>query len=111
MKSKTEIERILVLLFFFFAILIGLFIHTVDKRFKETISNMKIELSSDKAAAVDRDYHWIPIDENTPVGVAIWVIRRDYGVGVRGVYTKENPFKWTHWAKLPTFAKRDNVGG
>lgn len=53
--------------------------------------------------AIDRKYHWIPIDANTPRGVKLQLINRRDNVATYGVvYT--NNVHWTHWAPLPTFA-------
>lgn len=60
--------------------------------------------STDKAAAVDREYHWMPIDTNTPRGRKVQLINRNAGVATYGAL-ETDPGWWTHWAPLPTFKK------
>lgn len=60
--------------------------------------------SSDGAAIVAPDFHWIPIDENTPIGKSILLISKKSGVLQKGQYVKNDPF-FTHWAPMPTFKK------
>jgi hypothetical protein len=59
---------------------------------------------STKAAAVDRTYHWLPIDEHTPTGVKLQLIRKDAGAAYYGTYKRSDTFP-THYALLPTFKK------
>ncbi len=60
------------------------------------------QLSTDRSAAVDRDYKWLPIDANTPRGVKLQLINKTAGVAQYGrLGTREDFF--THWAPLPTF--------
>ena len=61
-------------------------------------------LDSSKTAAVDRHYHWIPVDEHTPRGVKLQLINRKSGVAHMGLYFKSESY-YTHWAPLPTFNK------
>ena len=64
-----------------------------------------ISHSSDNAAVVDKGYHWIPINADTPRGSKVQLINRDYGVAQYGVLDTHNKFGYTHWAPCPTFAK------
>ena len=61
------------------------------------------DINSAKTAAVDRAYHWTPIDRDTPRGVKLQLISRPAGVAVYGIYTGDP--HWTHYAPLPTFNK------
>lgn len=60
-------------------------------------------INSSKTAVVDRDYHYLKIDKDTPRGVMMLLINRRAGIPMRGIYTGDS--FWTHWAPLPTFAK------
>lgn len=64
----------------------------------------KVMLNSDATAAIDKDYHWKPIDENTPRGVKLQLINRAAGSAVYGHYHNMKQ-GFTHYALLPTFAK------
>lgn len=59
-------------------------------------------LSTDRAAAVDRGYKWLPIDADTPRGVKLQLINRVAGVAQYGRLGTVETF-YTHWAPLPTF--------
>lgn len=59
-------------------------------------------LNADKTVAIDRNYHWQPIDDNTPRGVKLQVINIHAGVATYSVVLTNN-VHWTHWAPLPTF--------
>jgi hypothetical protein len=61
-------------------------------------------INSDNTAAIDRAYHWMPIDQHTPVGVKLQLIREDAGVAQYGKYKRGDTF-FTHWSPLPTFKK------
>lgn len=61
-------------------------------------------LTYDGAAAVDRTYHWLEIDEHTPRGTKLQLIHRPSGSACYGPLFGNNNF-WTHWAPLPTFKK------
>lgn len=63
---------------------------------------MTHKISSDGAAAVAPEFHWLPIDERTPRGVKLLLISRAYGVAQIGMHTSFSTF-FTHWAALPTF--------
>ena len=65
---------------------------------------MSIKETTDKVATVDTEYHWRPIDENTPLGTKVQLINRRYGVATYGQVYSSDTF-WTHWAPLPTFKK------
>jgi hypothetical protein len=61
-------------------------------------------INSTNTAAIDRAYHWLPIDEHTPTGVKLQLIRQDAGVAQYGTYKRGDTF-FTHYALLPTFNK------
>lgn len=61
-------------------------------------------LNSNKTVAIDREYPWLKIDEHTPRGVKLQLIRREAGVATYGALQSGDTF-WTHWAPLPTFKK------
>jgi len=61
---------------------------------------MNHRINTAKTAAVATDFHWIPVDADTPRGVKVLLIHRAYGVAVIGFYTGVPNF-WTHWAPLP----------
>lgn len=61
-------------------------------------------LNNSKTVAIDRAYHWIKIDSNTPRGVKLQLINKDAGVATYGALETSDTF-WTHWAPLPTFLK------
>ena len=58
-------------------------------------------INSSKTAAVDRNYHWIPICQKPPGGVKLQLIHRPSGVATYSIY--RNCDHWTHWRELPTF--------
>ncbi len=58
-----------------------------------------------RSAAVDRDYHWLPITEVTLRGVKLQLIDKRSGVASYGMLQAGNSVHWTHWAPLPTFEK------
>lgn len=62
------------------------------------------ELNSNRTAAIDRTYPWLPIDKDAPRGVKLQLINRDAGVATYGSLDTDPGF-WTHWAPLPTFKK------
>lgn len=67
---------------------------------------MTINTSHTGAATVDREYFWIQIDENAPIGTKVQLINKRDGVAVYGhIYSKDCP--WTHWAPLPAFKKSE----
>ena len=57
--------------------------------------------------AIDKGYHWRPIDADTPLGVKLQLINRRYGVATYGAVFSHNSF-WTHWAPLPSFEKESS---
>ena len=64
---------------------------------------MSHKLNTDKTALVATDHYWLPIDENTPLGVKLLLINKVAGVAVLGQYVK-NAY-WTHYSALPMFKK------
>ena len=68
-----------------------------------------IKLTTDRAAVVDKDYHWIPVSQaQPPRGAKVQLINRALGVAVYGTW--EPRAGWTHWAGLPTFAPEEATG-
>lgn len=66
---------------------------------------MTIKPTSDKAAMVDKDYHWIDVGETPPpVGPRMLLINRRQGVALISNYRAKDSY-WTHWCPLPTFAE------
>lgn len=62
------------------------------------------ELTHDGAAAVDRQYYWRLIDDDTPRGTKLQLINRRDGVAQYGpIHGRVCHF--THWAPLPVFKK------
>ena len=64
-------------------------------------------LDSEKAAAVDRTRHYLPIDSNTPHGVKMMLINEDSGVGCLGTLNTAAAQFFTHWAPLPVFKREE----
>ncbi|MCE2983412.1 MAG: hypothetical protein LW832_07585, partial [Parachlamydia sp.] len=67
-------------------------------------NNMNYKQSSDGCAIVDADYHWIEINDDTPINAMMLLINKHSGVLHKGTHNKLNNF-FTHWAPLPTFKK------
>jgi hypothetical protein len=67
---------------------------------------MQNTLNSEKTVAIDKAYHWIKIDKDTPRNVKIQLINKSYGVAIYGTYRFGDYF--THWAPLPTFRKHND---
>ena len=65
---------------------------------------MNHKISSDGAAAVAPEFHWIPIGPSTPKGVSLLLISKHSGVLQKGQHTSGDTF-FTHWAPNPTFKK------
>lgn len=66
---------------------------------------MSIESTNDKAAIVDRDYHWLDANEFAPPrGPKMLLINERLGVAVLGSWRETD--NWTHWCPLPTFEKK-----
>ena len=65
---------------------------------------MTHKLSSDGAAVVAPEYHWIPIDKHTPRGVSMLLYSEAAGVLQKGQHTVDDKF-FTHWAPCPTLPK------
>lgn len=59
--------------------------------------------STDRAAVVSDSYHWRTITNETPRGRKLMLINKNAGVACIGSLDT-NPWFWTHWAPLPTFA-------
>lgn len=66
------------------------------------------KLTADGAAAVAPKCHWIPVDDNTPRGVSMWLINKRSGVAQKGQHTTDDKF-FDHWFPLPTFKKEPHV--
>jgi len=65
---------------------------------------MAITTTNDKAALVDKDYHWIDAKvTRPPVGPKMLMIDKTLGVAVLGAWRENDG--WTHWCPLPTFRK------
>lgn len=60
--------------------------------------------NADKTVAIDREYHWRPINDETPRGVKLQLIDKKSNVAQYGRLGTTNDF-FTHWAPLPTFKK------
>jgi hypothetical protein len=66
---------------------------------------MSIEPTNDKAAIVDRDYHWLDANKFVPPrGPKMLLINERLGVAVLGSWRDADG--WTHWCPLPTFEKK-----
>jgi hypothetical protein len=63
-----------------------------------------VALNSDRTVGIDRNYKWLPIDENTPRGIKLQLISKRYGVAHYGQHHAGNTF-FTHYQLLPTFDK------
>ena len=62
------------------------------------------DTNTEKTAIIDRSYHWRKIDSDTPLGIKMQLINKQYGVAMYAILGSTN--KWfTHWAPLPTFEK------
>lgn len=59
---------------------------------------MTVKLTSDRAAAVDQEYYWRPID-TCPRSAKVQLLGRG-GVAVYGQYNGADKF-WVGWAPLP----------
>lgn len=55
-------------------------------------------------AVVDINYHWKPIDKDTPRGAKLQLICESAGVATYGALGTRHEH-WTHWAPLPTFKR------
>jgi hypothetical protein len=66
---------------------------------------MDTNLTADRAALVDREYHWRDILTDPPPGGAkAQLINKAAGVAQYGSYNPRDTW-YTHWAPLPTFKK------
>ena len=67
---------------------------------------MTIKATTDRAALVDTEFHWIKIEHRPPpISAKVLLINRDYGTAVIGIWDRGQ--WWTHWAPLPTFRRED----
>jgi hypothetical protein len=67
-----------------------------------------IKPTSDRAAIVDTEFHWIDATEHPPPrGAKILCINRMQGIAVIGSWLPT--FGFTHWAPLPTFEKPKEI--
>jgi hypothetical protein len=62
---------------------------------------MTFKINTDKTAAVATEVFWLPIDKDTPVGVKMLVINKEFGVAV--ISSRYAGSSFTHWAPLPKF--------
>lgn len=61
-----------------------------------------IRATSDRAAIVDTDYHWIDASITPPPrGAKLLCINQAQGVAILSHWVPA--FGWTHWCPLPTF--------
>ena len=69
-----------------------------------------LKFTADRAAVVDKKYHWIPIskDHRPPQGGKLQLINRRNGCATYGNWTPGS--EWTHYAGLPTFDPNDKTG-
>jgi hypothetical protein len=75
---------------------------TEDDEFERIEREQQYRLDSTKAAVVATEFYWLPIDDQTPIGVKVLLLGRS-GVATLGHYYSrpgETQF-WTHWAPLP----------
>ena len=74
---------------------------TEDEAFEELERQINWRLDSTMSTVVADDYYWIPIDENTPIGMKVLLLGRS-GVATMGHYENQPGSQfWTHWAPLP----------
>lgn len=66
------------------------------------------KLSSDRAAVVDPEYHYRPIDADTPQGVLLILISRPLGSAMIGRLPLGRGY-FTHWSPMPTFKKETHA--
>ena len=65
---------------------------------------MSIKPTTDKAAVVDTQYHWLDAKEHPqPRGGKLQCINKHTGVAVMSVWN--DAYGFTHWCPLPTFKK------
>ena len=65
---------------------------------------MNHKISSDGKAAVALDVYWLPVGQDTPRGVGLWLINEASGVSLKGQYNPSDTFP-THWFPNPKFKK------
>lgn len=63
---------------------------------------MAIKTTTDKAAVVDTEYHWLDAKDFPPLlSKKILCINKHHGTATIGYWA--SAFNFTHWAPLPTF--------
>jgi hypothetical protein len=63
-----------------------------------------IKTTTDKAATVDTEYHWIDAKEYPPpLGPKLLCINKQQGVAILSHWV--SAFGFTHWCPLPSFPK------
>ena len=63
---------------------------------------MNVKLTSDRAAVVDKNYHWLDASKHPPPrGSKLLCINKHHGTATIGYWV--SAFNFTHWAPLPTF--------
>ena len=70
---------------------------------------MTIRISTDKSCLVDTELKWQKIDKDTPIGVKMLLINREYGCATVGIHWGYPTGVFTHWAPLPTFKKEIDI--
>jgi hypothetical protein len=70
------------------------------------VKHKDVATNANQTVAIDREYHWRPIDADTPRGVKLQLICKADNVAVYSTLSS-TPQRWDHWAPLPTFAKGD----
>lgn len=70
---------------------------------------MTVQMSSDRAAAVDREYHWRPMS-TCPLGTKVQMLGRG-GVAVYSSYNGKTAGWWIGWAPLPTRPEWMRISG
>ena len=65
---------------------------------------------STRVAAVDKNYHWMPIGPGAPLARKVQLINRDAGVAFYGKLSHDGKQFWTHYALLPTFEDEHATG-
>ena len=68
---------------------------------------MTHHLSSDGAAVVTPQAHWLPIDNKTPRGVKMMLISEAAGVASIGIHLASGTY-YTHWHPLPVFQRESS---
>jgi hypothetical protein len=67
---------------------------------------MTIRPTSDRAAVVDTEFHWLDAKQyQPPLSKKILCINKQQGVAIISHWV--SAFGFTHWAPLPTFKKEE----